>query len=98
MRDCDSSAISGSSFPVIVQDGDFLRHCESLSRKDSVGKILMDPQTSLNDLSSMYRDSFEYSDEKIVATCTVSKDHHIQVNPISKFGEALFLQRGTIRA
>jgi len=92
-----SSALSGVSLPILVPDSEYLKKCTIIKNRDTVGKIMMDPGADGSTVGSEYRDTFEYSAEKNFATCSVSRAHHMKVNPISKFGEALFVQRETIR-
>ena len=98
--DCNSSsssALSGVSVPIISLDRSFVRNLRSLSKRDTVGRVLRNPTSRSEANTSLYTDSFDFNAEKIFATCRLAREYHIQVNPISKFGEALYLQRQTIR-
>lgn len=91
------SIISGSTVPLILSDEKVLGMWKSFSKRDNVSKILLDPQMSTATPPSLYGESFapEYARRDPVAR--IDRSHHIKSNPISKFGEALFMQRCTIR-
>jgi hypothetical protein len=88
---------SGSSIPVIFPDEKALSLWKTFSARDNVGRIMIDPLLGTAAPKSLYSDSFlspEYSGSLKVK---LDRSHHIKANPISKFGEALFRQRDTIR-
>lgn len=62
---------------------------ESFCKRDTVSKILNDPMARIP--PSLYRDSFTGNGS------TDYRGYHIRSNPISKFGEALFIQKNVIR-
>lgn len=98
LSSCSAVSInSGSTVPRILSDEKVLGMWKSFSKRDNVSKILLDPQMSTATPPSLYGESFALVDAKCDLVARIDRSHHIKSNPISKFGEALFMQRCTIR-
>lgn len=89
----DSSCRASSAFSVIRPDVANAHAWKSFCKRDHVSQIMRDSLLSDRTPQTLYGESYS----SLVAE-SMSREFHIKANPISKFGEALVIQKNVMRA